>query len=51
MEVKIVKGSLEYISDCEESLVNSELGIRYFSKEGSARRDISFIPLSSYCCS
>lgn len=38
MEVKIVKGSAHYINDCEEALVNSELGIRYFSKLGSARK-------------
>lgn len=38
MEITIVKGSLYYIDDCEEALTNSELGIRYFSKEGSARR-------------
>ena len=40
MEIKIVKGSVEYIKDCEEALVNSELGKRYFSKEGSARKAI-----------
>jgi ribosomal protein S18 acetylase RimI-like enzyme len=38
MEITIVKGSMDYINDCEEALSNSELGIRYFSKEGSARR-------------
>ena len=38
MEITIVKGSLDYINDCEEALANSELGIRYFSKEGSARK-------------
>jgi ribosomal protein S18 acetylase RimI-like enzyme len=37
MEIKIVKGSIDYINDCEDTLVNSELGIRYFSKQGSAR--------------
>ena len=37
MEIKIVKGSIYYINDCEDTLVNSELGIRYFSKKGSAR--------------
>jgi Acetyltransferases len=37
MEIKIVKGSIDYINDCEDTLVNSELGIRYFSKNGSAR--------------
>lgn len=38
MEIKIVKGNTDYLSECEDALVNSELGIRYFSKEGSARR-------------
>lgn len=37
MEIKIVKGSIDYINDCEDTLVNSELGMRYFSKKGSAR--------------
>ncbi|MBU3072956.1 GNAT family N-acetyltransferase [Clostridium estertheticum] len=37
METKIVKGSIDYINDCEDTLVNSEIGIRYFSKKGSAR--------------
>lgn len=32
MEIKIVKGSIDYINDCEDTLVNSELGIRYFFK-------------------
>lgn len=38
MEVTIVKGSIDYINDCEDALVNSELGIRYFSEKGSARK-------------
>jgi len=38
MEMKIVKGNMNYIDDCEKALVNSELGRRYFSKEGSARK-------------
>lgn len=37
MEINILKGSKEYINACEEALVNSELGRRYFSKEGSAK--------------
>ena len=36
MEITIVKGSMDYINDCEEALVNSELGRRYFSQKGSA---------------
>lgn len=29
---------MDYLSDCEDALKKSELGARYFSKEGSARR-------------
>jgi ribosomal protein S18 acetylase RimI-like enzyme len=38
MEVTIVKGNMDYIADCEDALVKSELGFRYFSEEGSARK-------------
>lgn len=38
MKIEIIKGSMNYISDCEKALVNSELGRRYFSKEGTARK-------------
>lgn len=38
VELKIIKGSIDYIKDCEVALVNSELGKRYFSEQGSARR-------------
>ncbi|SHJ12681.1 Ribosomal protein S18 acetylase RimI [Clostridium cavendishii DSM 21758] len=37
MKITIVQGSIEYINDCEDALVNSELGIRYFSEKESAR--------------
>jgi ribosomal protein S18 acetylase RimI-like enzyme len=40
MEISIVKGSMDYINDCEDILLNSELGIRYFSKKGSARKTL-----------
>ena len=40
MEIQIVKGSIDYLNDCEDTLVNSELGIRYFSKSGSARKSL-----------
>ena len=36
----IQKGTIENLSDCEEALLNSELGKRYFSKEGSAANAI-----------
>lgn len=38
MEIKIVKGNMDYLDDCEEALVNSELGKRYFSEKGSAKK-------------
>lgn len=38
MDIRIIKGSMDYLNACEEALSNSELGIRYFSKEGSARK-------------
>ncbi|MDF2881790.1 MAG: GCN5-like N-acetyltransferase [Clostridiaceae bacterium] len=37
MDITIVKGSIDYINDCEDALVNSELGARYFSKISSCR--------------
>lgn len=40
MNITIIKGSLNYLEDCEEALVNSELGKRYFSEKGSARRSL-----------
>jgi hypothetical protein len=33
MKITIIKGSIEYINDCEDALVNSELGKRYFSQK------------------
>lgn len=36
--ITVVKGSTEYINACEDALVNSELGRRYFSEKGSARK-------------
>lgn len=38
MEITIVKGNKDYINDCEDALLNSELGRRYFSEKGSARK-------------
>lgn len=38
MDIKVVKGSISYLNDCEDALVNSELGKRYFPSEGSARK-------------
>ncbi len=40
MDIKIEKGSLKYLSDCEKALLNSELGRKYFEHEGSGRRAI-----------
>lgn len=39
MDTTVIKeGTIDYIKDCEAALINSELGRRYFSSEGSARR-------------
>lgn len=40
MEITISKGSMDYINDCEDILLDSELGIRYFSEKGSARKTL-----------
>lgn len=40
MDITIVKGSMNYLDDCEDALVNSELGKRYFSEKGSARKSL-----------
>lgn len=40
MSIKIIKGNMNHINDCEEALVDSELGRRYFSKAGSARKTL-----------
>jgi ribosomal protein S18 acetylase RimI-like enzyme len=40
MEIKIVKGNVTYLEDCEEALQNSELGRKYFASGGSARSAI-----------
>ncbi len=41
MDIIIEKGSLEYLNDCEEALLDSELGRRYFASEGSGRKAIT----------
>jgi ribosomal protein S18 acetylase RimI-like enzyme len=38
MDITVIKGSIDYINDCEDALVNSELGKRYFSEDESARK-------------
>lgn len=40
MDTRIDKGDLRYLDDCEEALVHSELGRKYFTEEGSARKAI-----------
>lgn len=40
IEITVIKGSINYIDDCEEALVNSELGKRYFSEKGSAQKSL-----------
>lgn len=40
MEITIEKGTIQYLNDCEEALLNSELGEKYFAKEGSGKAAI-----------
>lgn len=40
MDVVIEKGSTAHLNDCEEALLNSALGEKYFSREGSAKNAI-----------
>lgn len=40
MDILIKQGSLEYLDDCEQALIHSELGNKYFAKEGSAKKAI-----------
>ncbi len=35
MDIKIKKGTMQHRKDCEEALLNSELGKRYFASERS----------------
>lgn len=40
MSISIVRGNTSYIDACEDALVKSELGNRYFSTAGSARKSL-----------
>lgn len=40
MDMIIEKGSLQYLNDCEEALLDSELGRQYFSNEGAVKNAI-----------
>lgn len=40
MNIKVIKGNINYINDCEEALLNSELGQRYFQDEGRAKKSL-----------
>ncbi len=40
MDITTLKGSIDYLDDCEDALVNSDLGKRYFSEKGSARKSL-----------
>lgn len=35
MDIMIEKGTLHYLKDCEDALLNSKLGEKYFSKAES----------------
>jgi ribosomal protein S18 acetylase RimI-like enzyme len=40
MDITIVKGHISYLNCCEDIVVNSELGKRYFSEKGSAHKSL-----------
>ncbi len=40
MSITVIKGSINHLNDCEDALVDSELGKRYFSEKGSARKSL-----------
>lgn len=40
MVTTVIKGNINYIDACEEALVDSELGRKYFTTPGSARRSL-----------
>jgi len=40
MNIAVQKGSLQYVNDCKNAPVNSELGRRYFGREGNAEKAI-----------
>ncbi len=40
MDIRFENGSLKYLDDCEEALLNSELGRKYFTNEGSGKKAI-----------
>ncbi|MDF2944655.1 MAG: GCN5-like N-acetyltransferase [Herbinix sp.] len=40
MDITVVEGHISYLDCCEDIVVNSELGKRYFSEKGSARKSL-----------
>lgn len=40
MEIVIQKGTLQYLNDCEEILLNSQLGRKYFTGEDTGKKAI-----------
>ncbi|MFP4287218.1 MAG: GNAT family N-acetyltransferase [Candidatus Izemoplasmataceae bacterium] len=40
MEIKIIKGSINYIDECVEALIHSELGRTYFSEVDKAKKTL-----------
>ena len=40
MDIQIINGNLEYLEDCKEALLISELGKKYFSNTENAQRAI-----------
>lgn len=40
MDLKIIKGNIDHMIDCEEALLKSQLGLKYFCQTGSARNSL-----------
>lgn len=40
MDLKIIKGNIDHMIDCEEALLKSQLGLKYFCQTESARNSL-----------
>lgn len=40
MDIRIEKGTRQYLNDCEEALLNSELGRKYFTGAGAGKKAV-----------
>ena len=40
MDIRIEKGTRQYLNDCEEALLKSELGRKYFTGAGAGKKAV-----------